>query len=597
VKCLTRYCDRVKKAIDVTNLFQESPVLHFRPEKRADGLDDMKVLKSRKKKVITLDIGSFDAIETVLVSPDNRVHHSLQLRKLTPQRCTYGYDILVYVGNGLFRRNCRESQLMEELARRNVPISQSEIGVLGRKFIAYLAIAHQQSHKQLRDHMALRGGYILHMDGTCEGDSPHLFTGMDGIAKIVLDNIKLPSEKAELIAPFLRQIKRQYGDPIALVHDMGAGILSAVKTVFENTPDFICHFHFLRDIGKDLLEADYTKIRTRLKKHKIRTVLRRKLKALEEAVNADPRAVAHLLHSLDRGQLEPALLESMPELTAYAMIYWALDTSDQLDGYGFPFDCQHLIFYQQLRDLHSFVTEYSLSTIPHNSANHKALLSLWRPLTRIVEDQQLTRASSHMQQKVVWFKKLREALAMAIPGEKKALNDDGLYADMSSIEEKVTAFREEVVNDEELSGKDEYEKMVKQIDKYWGKLFADPITANTPNGAVIIQPQRTNNILERFFRDLKRGHRKKTGTISLNRTIKSILSDTPLVKNIDNPEYMRILLDGCSTLEERFEKIDSKLVLDRLKSEQDKTGKLNPDMKRIIRFPDLPGRMMALMAS
>lgn len=330
-----------------------------------------------------------------------------------------------------------------------------------------------------------------------------------------------------------------------------------MKTVFEGIPDFICHFHFLRDIGKDLFEADYSKIRARLKKHKIRAVLRHRAKALEKAVNNDPGAAGQLLHSLDRGQLEPSLVESMPELATYAMIHWAFDTSEQLDGYGFPFDCPHLIFYQQLRDLHGFVTQYSFSAGRPNSVNHRALLGLWRPLTRIVEDQQLTRAASNMKGKLVWFKKPREALAIAIPGEKKALNDDGLYADMNSIEENVTAFREEIMADEKPSQEDEYQKMVEQIDRYWEKLFADPITATTPSGEVTIQPQRTNNILERFFRDLKRGSRKKTGMISLNRTIKSILSDTPLVKNLGNPDYMRILLDGCSTLEERFEKIPS----------------------------------------
>lgn len=95
-----------------------------------------------------------------------------------------------------------------------------------------------------------------------------------------MDNIKLPSEKAELIVPFLQQIKQQYGDPIALVHDMGSGILCAVKTVFKDLPDFICHFHFLRDIGKDLFEKEYAQIRKRLQKHKIRALLRRKIKAL-----------------------------------------------------------------------------------------------------------------------------------------------------------------------------------------------------------------------------------------------------------------------------------------------------------------------------
>lgn len=546
--------------------------------------------------MVSLDIGPFHAVETVLVSSGNSsVYHSQQLRCLTPQRCTYGYDVLVYVGYALFLHTCSEGQIIEKLARRNISISQREIGFLGKKFIAYLAIAHQQSRQRLKAHMALRGGYVLHMDGTCEGDSPHLFTGIDGIAQIVLDNIKLPSEKAELLIPFLRQIKRQYGGPIALVHDMGQGILSAVKTVFKGIPDFICHFHFLRDIGKDLFETDYSKIRSRLTKHKIRGVLRQKAKALEKIINDDPKAVRQLRLSLDNGQMGPSLIKSMPALAAYTMIHWAFDASDQLDGYGFPFDCPHLIFYQRLKAVHDFVNQYNASG-SRSASNNRALLSLWRPLTKIVEDQQLTRAASHMKEKLDSFKKLRKALEIAVPGGKKALNDDGLDADIKSIEEKIIKFREEIMADEKLCQKGEYKKMIEQIDKYWEKLFADPITVNTPNGQITIQPQRTNNILERFFRDFKRGNRKKSGTVSLNRTLRSMLADTPLVKNLDNPEYMKILLDGSSTLEQCFAKIDTSVVIERLKAEQNKTERINPEIKKIIRLPDLPERMIALVA-
>jgi hypothetical protein len=554
------------------------------------------VLKSQRKNVVTLNIGPFRAVETILVNgADSRVYHSRQLRALTPPRCTYGYDVLVYVGNALFRHHCSEAQIMENLARKNVRLSQREIGFLGKKFIAYLAIAHQQSRQRLRAHMALRGGYILHMDGTCEGDSPHLFTGIDGIAQIVLDNIKLPSEKAELIIPFLRRIKRQYGDPIALVHDMGQGILAAVKIVFKDIPDFICHFHFLRDIGKDLFETDYHKIRNRLTKHRIRGLLRQKAKALEKIVNADPQAVSHLFEHLDKDQ-GPVLLRSMPAMAAYAMIHWVFDTSAQLDGYGFPFDCPHLIFYQRLKALQGFLIQYSSCASFRNTDQRRVLLSLWRPLTTVVEDQQLSRAASNMDAKMIHFKKLRKALAIAVAGDKKALNDDGLEADIKSIQENVTAFCAEILSDSRLCQKYEYKKMIGQIDKYWEKLFADPITVETSTGKIVIQPQRTNNILERFFRDLKRGHRKKSGTVSLNRTIRSILSDTPLVKNLDNPEYMKILLGDCHTIEQRFEKIDSAIVHERLKTEARKTERISPAMKKIVRFPDLPEKMLALMA-
>ena len=67
--------------------------------------------------------------------------------------------------------------------------------------------------------MALRGGYILQLDGTCEGESPHLMSVLDGLSEIVLDNVKIPSENSEQIIPFLSRIKETYGLPQALVQN------------------------------------------------------------------------------------------------------------------------------------------------------------------------------------------------------------------------------------------------------------------------------------------------------------------------------------------------------------------------------------------
>jgi len=132
-----------------------------------------------------------------------------------------------------------------------------------------------------------------------------------------------------------------------------------------------------------------------------------------------------------------------------------------------------------------------------------------------MEDQQLKKAARQIEEKVKVFNKLRKALSIAVSKSKKGLNDDGKEADIKTIEEKVITFRQTIVTDETLSQQDDYKKMIRQIDKYWLKLFADPIKVNTPKGPVSIQPQRTNNILERFFRDLKRSHRKKSGYIYL----------------------------------------------------------------------------------
>ena len=141
--------------------------------------------------------------------------------------------------------------------------------------------------------------------------------------------------------------------------------------------------------------------------------------------------------------------------------------------------------------------------------------------------------------------------------------------------------------------------MVKQIDKYWDKLFADPIMVTTANGEqILILPQRTNNILERFFRDLKRMYRSKSGTQSLSRVIKAMLADTPLVKNLSNPEYVEIILNGHDTLEDRFAEIDKELVREQMKKAKGE-GHMSPKMKKVLRksdFVSLLGKRQKILA-
>jgi len=552
------------------------------------------VLKTREKKVVTLDIGAFRAKETIFYRPEDQVlYTSDELKSLTPYRCTFGYDVIVYVGYALFVHCWSDQEITKALAERNISISDREISFLGKKFVTYLAMAHRESRQRIRSAMAVRGGYILHLDGTCEGDSPHLCSGLDGMTEIVLDNVKLPSEKAELLIPFLRQMKQQYGDPLALVHDMGKGILIAVGEVFPGKPDFICHFHFLRDIGKDLFEEPYQRIRNRIQKLNIRSLLRQKAKALEKTMGANDKAVQALKAGINQGEKEISCFHRMPDLVAFTMIHWAFDTSGQLKGYGFPFDLPHLVFYQRLQRIYSVIEQIRHTSL-HRNKSYRPLFQLFRLIHRIMEDSTLSKSVAQMEERVEVFEKLRKALRIALPEGKKGLNDDGEDTDIKTIKEKVEAFREQLRTDSHCSGKDPYRKTIRQIDTYWEKLFADPIAVDTPNGRVLIQPQRTNNTLERFFRDLKRRNRKKSGTVSLTKTLKTILSDTPLVKNLDNEEYLNIILDGCNTLEERFTKIDSHMVVEEFKEAKRKSERLHPELKKIIREPEFLTKLRPL---
>ena len=190
--------------------------------------------------------------------------------------------------------------------------------------------------------------------------------------------------------------------------------------------------------------------------------------------------------------------------------------------------------------------------------------------------------------KIEVFDALRNAMRITVDGSKQGLNDDGQDADIKSIEEGVKHFRDWLTHDDRFEEKNDYGNMVKQIDLYWEKLFADPIDVNTSQGRVSLQPQRTNNLLERFFRDIKRSCRRKSGTQSMNKKLRTMLADTPLVKNLGNKDYLAILLNGNTTLEERFSEIDVNTVREELNKSQARSERIPAIIRRLIKKPDLP---------
>ncbi len=97
------------------------------------------------------------------------MYGSEHLLKLKPFRATFGYDVLMYVGKAVFLRCRSDKEIKMELEQKHIAISVREISYLAKKFFVYLALAHRKSKEKIKSLMRQRGGYILHLDATCEG--------------------------------------------------------------------------------------------------------------------------------------------------------------------------------------------------------------------------------------------------------------------------------------------------------------------------------------------------------------------------------------------------------------------------------------------
>ena len=279
----------------------------------------------------------------------------------------------------------------------------------------------------------------------------------------------------------------------------------------------------------------------------------------------------------------------------HTLLTWALAGKHQGAGHRFPFDQPYLIFYQRLVTAGSLLDRFLKSGSFRTASEKKLCSTIIDDLRPVIKDAILKKTSVKMLEKVDVFARLRSAMRITLPENNRGVNDDGELCDMKTIEHEVTKFRTWLCKNKTHMKDEAYQKLIDQIDKYWDMLFCDPIVVETLAGNIIIQPQRTNNLLERFFRTLMRAYRKKNGFQAMSRVLKAMLKDTPPVMNLRNKDFMEILLGDKESLAERFADVNAEIVRKQMKQQPETRYQLSAKLKRIIAAPTFPESLISLM--
>jgi hypothetical protein len=337
-------------------------------------------------------------------------------------------------------------------------------------------------------------------------------------------------------------------------------------------------------LGKDLFDFEYRTIRRYTRAYNVQAKLKKCSKQLKQIIDNDQTLSDDMELYLKHQTIQCINDDFDPRLTAYILISWVLEYNSVSNGLGFPFDRPHLEFYLRLKEAYPLLKQLKQKGVEKIPVD---------VMSRTLTDQALQKLVQRIQEKVVLFDELREAMRIACPDKTQGLNDNG-DNDIKNIEKRVEQFRHSSRIVKLASNDTSYQKMVKQIDKYWEKLFADPIEIETPSGKLMIQPQRTNNLMEQSFRFLKRDRRKKSGQHSLTKTLKGMLADTPLVRNLSNPDYLKILLKGKETLAERFAEIDIQQVRKEEKENEKRWRKYPKRMSKLFKIPHLPQKILKI---
>ncbi len=148
------------------------------------------------------------------------------------------------------------SEIRIIMESRGVRVSTGEISNLSREFLLRFYVIHRRHLKDLD-----LKNYVLNLDGTGESGDEIVFMAKDGLSGITLDSAVMPSENSKYIMPFLKGIKDVFGDPVAAMRDMGTAIKESVPSVFPGILQLICHYHFVKDLGKAVF-CNYSDLRS-----------------------------------------------------------------------------------------------------------------------------------------------------------------------------------------------------------------------------------------------------------------------------------------------------------------------------------------------
>jgi len=584
----------------------------------------MKVQKSRARQGRTLTHGEFEAWETVEVcvsgcrypSGEKVIRRAAVLVGELPPLRVVGYDVIVFVGIKRYLEHWQREEIRCALETEyGITLSCGEVSNLARLFLDYMLRLHKAHIKELRAALESDGGYPLHIDATGEDGRGTLFVAFAGWRRWVLGAWKLPTERADAILPCLREVAEEFGAPCAVMRDLGHAMISSIADLLAeeklDIPDLACHAHFLKDIGKDLLEPSHAALRGAFRKLKVRPKLRtlardlgRKLGGAVEGVRLEVR---EWLEGEAKDRTLPKGRAGIGAIRSIAQ--WVLDYVADSSGDDFPFDRPYFDLYLRCTLAIKGVDGF-LESPPKEKEVRKALVRLRRILAPVDCSLPFRPHVRYLSERAVLFDKLRNTLRLTPSKNKVNPPEAG-----TSVEE-LADIRQEVETlvrnlkarrDASAAGSDTrkaIDMILRHIENHGESLWGHEI--ELPDGKTRLV-DRTNNYPEGFFRDLKHDERRRSGRKVLTQDFEHLPPEAALVRNLSCADYVAIVSGNIDQLPRSFAQLDAEVRLQRLSGETPTQAKqqrsieiasasLTSSDKRLVRTQGMKQRLQAAAA-
>lgn len=531
----------------------------------------MKVQKTRRRDAKTLEWGEIELVEPFYVCAAGcrdasgtavTRRSSVISERLLSGRAS-GYDLMTWVGLERFAEHRQRREIQRAAEQKfDIRLSEGDITYLAHRFIECLEALHLERAPVFAAALATDGGWPLHVDATGEDGRGMLLVIMAGWRQWILGGWRISTECEEQILPHLRMVCRLFGRPRACMRDLGRAMIPALQALVKELGGDIrllsCHLHFLKDIGKDLLDEPYGQLRELFRASKVRPHLRALARELGRTLGSELPGIRQDLEGWLAGS--PRQLPSGPEGLGVvrALAQWVLDYPVDGENLRFPFDRPYLDLYRRTLSMRGALDDLHRHTGTVDTPVCRALERLMRALDSVASSDAFRVVSERLESRASLFDDLRNILRVAPDSVPEDLHPE----ELDQVQRAVEDFRRNLQQQRPARGpaqdtRDAIDLVEQHLARHGDSLWGHVIALPEELGGGIRILVRTNNLLEAFFQLLKQGERRRCGRKNLAQDLEHFPASAVLVSNLSCPDYVQLLCGSLDELPSAMARLDA----------------------------------------
>ena len=541
---------------------------------RCDG--PLYVVKTTEpREIFSIRFGKFwmkERIKACRSCDDHRRWHSKVPVLVVPPKHVFAYDVMVFAGEQKFLLSKTLQTIRQTLLDDyGLRVSTSLLSLYIQEFCCRFECLHYAKLAKLGRWIKKRQlGYMLHVDCSSEQKSDTVFVCYDRTSEIALVSEKVPSERLPFLVPILMKVRKRLGEPISTMSDLGIAILKALEKVFPNVERRICHFHFLRDVGKDIVGSSYDAVRIRLNESKINA----ELNAIERdilSVNSAPRSSAESVIKGEGPLLRRCTRRQYAEVEPLLALRFVRSCRKvrSSTGFGYPFDLPWVRYAEELCR-QAVGVHACLEVLQERRITPVLLKRIGSVLSPLLPGGALRNELDPVVHQCLirekQFAELRRVMRLWRPASAGAplsakygvtsRNEIVMFnGDLRRYRQRL---RQRVSSRGQLFRKDGYRVILGHIEKYWGSLLLHPSLWRALQCQVV---DRTNNLAESGHRDGKHSLRKACGRPRIDREFSDYGAYLPVISNLKNRRYVECVLGEHDNLALEFAQLDEAEVV------------------------------------